>query len=390
MGIIKISLFMSLGTLTLTLVECKLTRDVKTMRKMDPYCSLTMREQEWRSATCECGSKKPKWENAVEIPKEEHESEMELAQKFMSELAQKKKVLEEEYESVQAQIDSTAEAVAEIEAEFVLCDCEAKYDEDVAAAHAKNDRILARIEKNKEVGEAAKDERWTPTAPSPCASRSGDPPPASADPRSPSGKTPRLTLTSSTSVTTSTTPSPMTTQARMRRSAVVNPRSPPGALSPRWTCGLNSNGRASPPARLTSPPFGLKTPSRSPRKNTRARWNWLKSLCLSSRLLTPRLMRTRSASLPVLLRCKTTRRRSTLRSSSNSLPQSKKPRPQTKRDTTVSPKRSRLLLRNSSKSTKRCKTTSPRCASSDCERYGVVSTRIATVETIKMFVCLMS
>merc|ERR1711957_377025 len=228
MGIIKISLFMSLGTLTLTLVECKLTRDVKTMRKMDPYCSLTMREQEWRSATCECGSKKPKWEdakvdlnikylgddiyytfsdddpgkdekicsgqskvstwcaepemdmwvelewkgksagkahftsvwseNAVEIPKEEHESEMELAQKFMSELAQKKKVLEEEYESVQAQIDSTAEAVAEIEAEFVLCDCEAKYDEDVAAAHAKNDRMLARIEKNKEVGEAAKDE----------------------------------------------------------------------------------------------------------------------------------------------------------------------------------------------------------------------------------------
>merc|ERR1711957_533990 len=158
MGIIKISLFMSLGTLTLTLVECKLTRDVKTMRKMDPYCSLTMREQEWRSATCECGSKKPKWENAVEIPKEEHESEMELAQKFMSELAQKKKFLEEEYESVQAQIDSTAEAVAEIEAEFVLCDCEAKYDEDVAAAHAKNDRMLARIEKNKEVGEAAKDE----------------------------------------------------------------------------------------------------------------------------------------------------------------------------------------------------------------------------------------
>merc|ERR1711957_688375 len=201
MGIIKISLFMSLGTLTLTLVECKLTRDVKTMRKMDPYCSLTMREQEWRSATCECGSKKPKWEdakvdlnikylgddiyytfsdddpgkdekicsgqskvstwcaepemdmwvelewkgksagkahftsvwseNAVEIPKEEHESEMELAQKFMSKLAQKKKVLEEEYESVQA-----------------------KYDEDVAAAHAKNDRMLARIEKNKEVGEA--------------------------------------------------------------------------------------------------------------------------------------------------------------------------------------------------------------------------------------------
>lgn len=40
----------------------------------------------------------------------------------------------------------------------MLCDCEAKYDEDVAAAHAKNDRMLARIEKNKEVGEAAKDE----------------------------------------------------------------------------------------------------------------------------------------------------------------------------------------------------------------------------------------
>merc|ERR1711957_654535 len=165
MGIIKISLFMSLGTLTLTLVECKLTRDVKTMRKMDPYCSLTMREQEWRSATCECGSKKPKWEdakvdlnikylgddiyytfsdddpgkdekicsgqskvstwkgksagkahftsvwseNAVEIPKEEHESEMELAQKFMSEFEASDATADEDKERKLARIAASIE-----------------------------------------------------------------------------------------------------------------------------------------------------------------------------------------------------------------------------------------------------------------------------------------
>jgi hypothetical protein len=55
---------MSLGTLTLQLVECKLTRDVKSVRKMDPYCKLSLREQEWKSPTDECGSKKPKWNDA--------------------------------------------------------------------------------------------------------------------------------------------------------------------------------------------------------------------------------------------------------------------------------------------------------------------------------------
>jgi hypothetical protein len=217
---------MSLGTLTLKLVECKLTRDVKAVRKMDPYCKMSLREQEWTSPVCESGSKKPHWDNATvdldikylgddiyytfydedpgrdekicmgqskvstwcaepemdlwvdlewkgkdagkahfiskwqvreqEVPKEEHEDEMAKAQKWIKELMAKKAELEAEYAEVQAQIETTAEEVAAIEAEFVMCDCDAKYDEDVAKAHAKNERALARIERNKEAGQEAK------------------------------------------------------------------------------------------------------------------------------------------------------------------------------------------------------------------------------------------
>jgi hypothetical protein len=54
---------MSVGTLTMTLIECKFTRDVKAIRKMDPYMKMTLREFEWKSPVCESGSKKPHWEN---------------------------------------------------------------------------------------------------------------------------------------------------------------------------------------------------------------------------------------------------------------------------------------------------------------------------------------
>jgi len=56
-----------LGKLTLILVECKFTRDVKVMRKMDPYCKLSMREQEWKSETCERGSKHPVWKKEQKV-----------------------------------------------------------------------------------------------------------------------------------------------------------------------------------------------------------------------------------------------------------------------------------------------------------------------------------
>lgn len=53
----------SLGDLTIHLLEAKFSRDVKTVRKMDPYGLFKLRgdEQEWKSATHERGSTKPKW-----------------------------------------------------------------------------------------------------------------------------------------------------------------------------------------------------------------------------------------------------------------------------------------------------------------------------------------
>jgi len=197
------------------------------MRKMDPYCKMTMREQEWQSKTCERGSKHPKWDNecvdldvkyigddiyyvfydddpgkdekicqgvskvstwcaepesdfwidleykgkhagkahfvtkwseaeAREIPKEEHESEMDKAQKWIAVQQAKKAELEAEYAGIEADIAATAEECDAIRAEFVMCDCDAKYDEDVERANKRNEVDLARIERNKEVGQQQK------------------------------------------------------------------------------------------------------------------------------------------------------------------------------------------------------------------------------------------
>jgi len=196
---------------------------------MDPYCKMTMREQEWQSKTCERGSKHPKWDNetvdldvkyigddiyyvfydddpgkdekicqgvskvstwcaepesdfwidleykgkhagkahfatkwneaeAREIPKEEHESEMDKATKWIAVQQAKKAELEAEYAGIEADIASTAEECDAIRAEFVMCDCDAKYDEDVERANKRNEADLARIERNKEVGQSQKAE----------------------------------------------------------------------------------------------------------------------------------------------------------------------------------------------------------------------------------------
>lgn len=56
----------SLGILSITVVECKLSHDVKLLRTMDPYVKLASREQDFRTPTCESGGKKPSWtENNV-------------------------------------------------------------------------------------------------------------------------------------------------------------------------------------------------------------------------------------------------------------------------------------------------------------------------------------
>ena len=59
---------MSLGALTIQLIEAKFTRDVKTFRKMDPYAHFDLRsnEQTWKTEVCKNGSTKPKWTDQKE------------------------------------------------------------------------------------------------------------------------------------------------------------------------------------------------------------------------------------------------------------------------------------------------------------------------------------
>jgi len=60
---------MSLGKLTITLLEAKFTRDVDLIRKMDPYVKFESREQTFKSGVDKKGGKTPKWEsdNVFEI-----------------------------------------------------------------------------------------------------------------------------------------------------------------------------------------------------------------------------------------------------------------------------------------------------------------------------------
>ena len=51
------------GKLSVWLHEAHLTHDTEVFGKMDPYCKMQCREQEWRSGTDTNGGKKPKWIN---------------------------------------------------------------------------------------------------------------------------------------------------------------------------------------------------------------------------------------------------------------------------------------------------------------------------------------
>lgn len=43
-------------------LEARIKRDVEVVGKMDPYVILKLRDDQWRSATCEDGGKNPKWQ----------------------------------------------------------------------------------------------------------------------------------------------------------------------------------------------------------------------------------------------------------------------------------------------------------------------------------------
>ena len=55
------------GSLALTVVEAKLTRDTEVVGKMDPYCVMTLRGQKYRSNTIDSAGKNPKWNQTFDI-----------------------------------------------------------------------------------------------------------------------------------------------------------------------------------------------------------------------------------------------------------------------------------------------------------------------------------
>lgn len=59
---------MSLGTLTIEVVEAHLTRDTQKVGKMDPYVKIKCRDLVWKSEVDKNGGKKPEWKHQkVEI-----------------------------------------------------------------------------------------------------------------------------------------------------------------------------------------------------------------------------------------------------------------------------------------------------------------------------------
>jgi len=53
---------LSEGILTITLVEGKLTRDTEFMGSMSPYCTITFKDNKFKTKIHYTGGKKPKWE----------------------------------------------------------------------------------------------------------------------------------------------------------------------------------------------------------------------------------------------------------------------------------------------------------------------------------------
>ena len=49
------------GNLALTVVDARFTRDTETFGKMDPYCKISTRQQQFRTATKQAAGKTPVW-----------------------------------------------------------------------------------------------------------------------------------------------------------------------------------------------------------------------------------------------------------------------------------------------------------------------------------------
>ena len=54
---------MSVGKLTVELLEANIRHDSDVFAKMDPYVRFKSREFEWKSEVCKKGGKKPTWHN---------------------------------------------------------------------------------------------------------------------------------------------------------------------------------------------------------------------------------------------------------------------------------------------------------------------------------------
>lgn len=55
----------SVGTLTITLVEAKLTHDTATLGKMDPYVKFKSRDWTFKTPVIKRGGKTPEWEGCT-------------------------------------------------------------------------------------------------------------------------------------------------------------------------------------------------------------------------------------------------------------------------------------------------------------------------------------
>lgn len=76
---------------------------------------------------------------------------MAKAQAYIKKLTDRKKELEEEWETVKQVLADTEAEVQELRDNLVHCDCDAEQEAEVAAAHERFERDMARIEKNKEM-----------------------------------------------------------------------------------------------------------------------------------------------------------------------------------------------------------------------------------------------
>ena len=55
------------GSLSVEVIEARLTRDTEVFSKMDPYATLETRQQKFRTRTLNGAGKLPKWNQAFDI-----------------------------------------------------------------------------------------------------------------------------------------------------------------------------------------------------------------------------------------------------------------------------------------------------------------------------------